>query len=1605
MRIKIWGARGSIPTPIRPEDVREKIVSALLNISKIETTPFREELAAAILNDHQATASLEKERRQIIEAYLDTLSPLNNSTASGNTPCIEIRSDDDLFILDAGSGIRQLGLELMQGACGQGQGTIHLFFSHPHWDHIQGFPFFRPAFVRGNKIFIYGVHDMEAALRRQQEAINFPVSLDYMQADMTFIHLEPEEVLDFGDLRIRNMRNHHPGDAYSYRFEKGGKSFVYASDAAYPSGTDLRPYLDFFVEANVLIFDAQFTQRESDEKEDWGHSSSFVGVEMAQAANVDTLMLYHYDPTYTDQDLEKILTDTLKFQENQYPHQKPVQVMIAHEGYMFDLSPAQSTQLKQVPGGNVVILKPTGIFDEQIVHELRTKLEALKENGWPSQLIMDMSGVELLQVTGLRALVRLRRELTGTHLALAGPSINVQQLIELAGYIDFFAIYPSVHKALTALRVRETLNLPGQMIKNRYYIESKIGEGILGTVFKAKDTRLNQPVALKILSASFSEEAIEQFLEQGRQIIELEHPNIVNIFECDEEHGLSFMVEELVESKLLRDLIDDLDGPVPFDTALHIAHDIALGLEYAHSNGVIHGDLKPKNVLLADTVKISDFGLGRLESGKSVLNLDVPLALVSAHYLAPEQVLGHPIDARTDLYALGVIMYELFTGHRPFEGTDEEVLEHHRRSELRPPHEVNPNICCALEHLILKLLDKDPNKRYATARRVRRILESIIPPVSSEDLAPFVRPRLVGRNQPLQQLFELWQETQQGHGRLVFITGATGIGKTRLTQEMAQYAETESATILIGTCQVHEHKPGYQPFIDALQSHLSQAPSNAVRQIVDQMAQWVPEIYPLISRLNTHPAETTADKNRLLHPSLAKAIARAAQKTPWLLILDNLHLADAATLQLLHYLSRHCGQMNLMIVGTYTTDDESPAPFLTKFLDDLAEHTAYTTLNLDPLSQGEVKELLENSSGQTVPIDLVAAIYRRTRGNPLFVDEIAWMLVDEGLVSHRDGKWRLVSVVENDLPQNLPEAILRRFYRLPKETQTLLYQAATLGVTFRFEDLHEMSDLSEWDALDNLELALERQLIRVVPQQGILRFKHPQIQRVLYENLGQLKRRLMHREAGEALERCYDETDPQAITLANHFWQAEDMEAALGYSQLAARQAETFYAAHTALFWYNRILDILAARDKGKQSAKEQFDLLLARERIYSRLGQRKAQAADLVTLQSLAQDEAQQATVHNRRAAYERASGRLNQARVEAEAAQQVAQSAQDAAQEGESLIQLGYITLSQGEFETARDYFDTARDIADETTQQAEARALNGLATVYTQLHDYAQAEDLYRQALAMHHDMGRWSGQAACLSNLGILYLQTGHYVDALSLLRQAVEINKLISHRRGEAICLHYLALAYKALGVYDEAGTYLQQALVIRRAIDDEQGEAEDLRTLGSIALNQEDYVTARDYIGQALERFQSLKIGAFEGDTWLVLGLALEGLEEGVKANHAYAQAKLLHEEINNEAGGIEARAGLARCLLAENQLAEAQSEIKACMDWVAPHGALGINEPLRLYLTAARILDAAGDKNGAKKARRAGQEFVQHRADNISDLGLRASFLENVRLNKAIFA
>jgi len=311
MIARFWGVRGSIPAPVAPDEIKGKIVQALRRASGHDL-------------------GLEGAVRRYVESLPSHIA----GTYGGNTPCVELQVGDHTIIFDAGSGIRNLGRALMAGAFGQGQGVAHVFFSHTHWDHIQGFPFFQPAYKRGNRIIVYSpLPDMEERLSGQQNPSYFPVPLNAMEADIEFVLFPEGKEVVVDDVSIKNIALNHPGGSFAYRVERNGAAFVYATDTEFTNLTESEKaiYIGFFSGAKALVFDSQYTLVEAVQKEDWGHSPSLKGVDLAREAGVETLILFHHEPSYDDQALQDILKGTRKYAAlHGIAH--TLNVIMAHEG-------------------------------------------------------------------------------------------------------------------------------------------------------------------------------------------------------------------------------------------------------------------------------------------------------------------------------------------------------------------------------------------------------------------------------------------------------------------------------------------------------------------------------------------------------------------------------------------------------------------------------------------------------------------------------------------------------------------------------------------------------------------------------------------------------------------------------------------------------------------------------------------------------------------------------------------------------------------------------------------------------------------------------------------------------------------------------------------------------------------------------------------------------------------------------------------------------------------------------------------------------------------------------------------------------------------------
>ena len=310
------GVRGSIPTPLSSEEIETKLLKAL---------------ESARAEDLETEAS----RRAFVEGLPYEI----RGCFGGNSSCVQIQAGKENLIFDAGSGLRTLGLEWMKGEFGQGKGRANLFISHTHWDHINGIPFFIPFYVPGNHFTVFcPFNDIQGRLECQQDPRFFPVPFDGFTATMEFAEMLGKTSCRIGDITVRWKEMNHPGSSFAYRVEYQGKAFVYATDAEYKKLTaeDLQPTVDFFQDADLLVFDSQYTFMEGLEKRDWGHSSAFIGLDLAVDAKVKSIAFYHHEPTYDDFKLVEIFEQAKKYLKPVSPDSN-LELFLAREGLTVDL--------------------------------------------------------------------------------------------------------------------------------------------------------------------------------------------------------------------------------------------------------------------------------------------------------------------------------------------------------------------------------------------------------------------------------------------------------------------------------------------------------------------------------------------------------------------------------------------------------------------------------------------------------------------------------------------------------------------------------------------------------------------------------------------------------------------------------------------------------------------------------------------------------------------------------------------------------------------------------------------------------------------------------------------------------------------------------------------------------------------------------------------------------------------------------------------------------------------------------------------------------------------------------------------------------------------
>ena len=650
-----------------------------------------------------------------------------------------------------------------------------------------------------------------------------------------------------------------------------------------------------------------------------------------------------------------------------------------------------------------------------------------------------------------------------------------------------------------------------------YRLVRRLGVGGMGEVHLAVDQRLGRQVALKFLKPEYLTDltARQRFEFEARAAAILHHPNITTLFVFDAERGCISL--EFVDGTTLEERL--LTMPPTSGDVVKIAIQVCRALDHAHGRNVVHRDLKPSNILLGldGSIKLTDFGLAKVRDAN--FHTATGVILGTAAYMCPEQIKGQGMDARGDLFALGVILHRALTGVAPWNGEGVAVLYSILHDAPPPLRSINESLPAALETVVLRLLAKEPADRFASAAEVEGYLSEIdeelagrkaAPPAAPVDTevgfpatppdanvtepAPTLsppRPQLIGRDSELARLQAALDETRMGHGRTLVLAAEAGGGKSRLMDEFRSRAEATGRLCLFGRCTPQAGR-NFQPFVEALEEFARRAAGSRARSAEltashPELATVLPTLELLLDPGND-PALEPKSKEQLWH-LVDTLLKRMARKEPLILFLDDLHWADEGTLSLLHHVTLNHAGAHLLLIGAYRPEDLVRAgdmePPLVDLLRSLSSSDRFGVMPLAPLDPKATARLIRSALLDDNLSDAwLEGLHHRSMGNPFFALEMA----------------RLERADASGLPGTIADVLNRRLARLSVEEREILEMAAVEGEVFHTDVLEAGTGLSRVTLLKRLRVLSQGHHL-IAPTEEGHRFSHGLIREVLLEEI------------------------------------------------------------------------------------------------------------------------------------------------------------------------------------------------------------------------------------------------------------------------------------------------------------------------------------------------------------------------------------------------------------------------------------------------------------------------------------------------------------------------
>ncbi len=1046
----------------------------------------------------------------------------------------------------------------------------------------------------------------------------------------------------------------------------------------------------------------------------------------------------------------------------------------------------------------------------------------------------------------------------------------------------------------------------------RYQTGKMLGQGGMGSVYEAIDRLTGKTIALKRVTGltenqnfGSPDDSLSFRLALAREfkvLASLRHPNIISVLDYGfDEQRQPYITMELLENA--DNFVEAARGKSP-DEQINLLIQLLQALAYLHRRGILHHDLKPSNVLVTKEghVKVLDFGLA-IEPEKAEGDVVGTLA-----YMAPEVIQGREPTTAIDLYAVGVIAYEIFSGKHPFDtdnaqkllqevlfsdpdlttifsstshfpikgATDTQILDDAYKTlpldnlktniisnfdtvvvdtdsdpitKPTPPQDgiefdfIDTDDVTTLAGIVGKLLAKRPEDRYNDSDRVIADLAAAlgisVPQESAAIRESFLQAAtFVGREQELRHLEEALAEAMNGKGSAWLIAGESGVGKSRLIEELRIRALVQGITVLRGEAVADGGLP-YQLWREPLRrlvltSTISDLDASILMTII-------PDIDDLLGRPITDAVMLDGDAHqRRLFGAIANLFQNQTQ--PIMLMMEDLQWSSES-LEVVKLLYSIVANMPLLMVGNYRHEERPNLP---------QELPGMQVMRLERLTSTDIAALsvsmLGEAGRQSHVLDLLK---RETEGNVFFLVEVVRALAEEAGGLGRIGS---MSLPANVLAGGIQTIIRRRLERVPENGRALLQLAAISGRQIDLallEHINNGIDLTDW-----LTTCVNSAVLDV--QDDKYRFAHDKLREATIADIPTGVAANLHRRIAEALELVYPNVPEQATVLAQHWRAAGDLANEFRYSQAAGDYALQISALSEAINHFERCQELLPSvitDTNERRYVKAELFVKLGESLQYTgAYSEAAVEIAEGLALYEIIGDAAGSARALSLQGDNYWRTGNYEAALKACSESFALYRVLHYPDGEARTLNRLGMVALDQGDYARANEQIQAALKVAEVANNPvARAASMNNLGLVALRQGNYADSVRYFEATLTLHRENGeRWK-VASTLHNLGTLSGVQGDLEGATRNFEEALQMCRTIGDRRGIGLALENLGFVAQMRGEYEKATTYLEESLSLAKAIGNRPGSANVLINLGHVSSAQHDTIRAADFFRQALQ--------------------------------------------------------------------------------------------------------------------------------------------------------